>query len=307
MELSTKISSIRLKNPLILSSGILDLTAPMMKRIAANGAAAITTKAIGLEERPGHKSPALIANDHYLMNAMGLCNPGYKNYADEIKDFKRSDVPVPLIANIFSETAEGFVTVGKALEKYGADALELNFSCPNAAKGENLGEAIGKDPNLVKEYTKKIKKSVGIPVIVKLTPNVDDITEAAKAAESGNADAISAINTLGPGMAINIEAAKPILANKFGGVSGPAIKPIAIASVYKIYETVKIPIIGIGGITDGRDAIEMLMAGASAVGIGSAIHYRGMDAFKKITSEMQEWMDKEGYSKVKELIGIAHD
>ena len=304
-DMSTKIANIRLKNPLILSSGILDLTAPIMRRIVDNGAGAITTKAIGLEERAGHKNPSLIATEHYLMNAMGLCNPGYKHYSDEIKDFKK--VNAPLIANIFAESAEGFAKLAQELEKYGADALELNLSCPNVAKDENLGQVIGKNPALVEEYTRKVRKSVHIPVIVKLTPNVNDITEIAKAAERGNADIISAINTLGPGMAINIEAAKPILANKFGGVSGPAIKPIAIASVYKIYESVKVPIIGIGGITTGKDAIEMLMAGASAVGVGSAVYYRDIDVFNKILSEMQEWMEKNGYSKIKERIGIAHE
>ena len=304
MDLSTKISGIGLKNPLVLSSGILDLTALTMKRAVKNKAGAITTKAIGSEERKGHKNPTVIANEHYMMNAMGLCNPGYENYKYEIREFKKTNIP--LIANIFADTPERFAALAKNLENYGVDALELNLSCPNVSKEEKLGHIIGKDPDMVEQYVKKVKRAVRIPVIAKLTPNVNDITELAKAAEEAKADMVSAINTAGPGMEINIEAAAPVLANQFGGISGPAIKPLAVASVYKIYDTVKIPIIGIGGITTGRDAIEMIMAGASAVGIGSAIYYQGIEVFNKILKEMQDWMDKNNYSKIKDLIGIAH-
>lgn len=301
--LAISLCGLSLKNPLLLSSGILDLTAPLMKRVYENGAAVIITKGLSLKERQGHPNPTVIGTDKYVMNAIGLSNPSIFKFKNEIRELKKANIPV--IVNIFAENAEKFAKTALKAEEYGADAVELNVSCPNITKGEMIGQIIGKNPSLVEEITRHVKETIKIPVIVKLTPNVDDITTIAKAAESGGADAISAINAVS-GMLINIETKKPILTNLFGGVSGPAIKPVAIASVYKIYETVKIPIIGVGGITNGRDAIEMLMAGASAVAIGSAIYYRGIDVFRKIEKEMLEWMKENKVKSIKEIIGATH-
>jgi len=301
--LAIKLCGLALKNPLLLSSGILDLTAPLMKKAYENGAAAVITKGVGLKERQGHPNPTVIGTDKYLLNAVGLSNPSIFKFKNEIKELEKVNIPV--IVNIFAENAEKFAKTALKAQEYGADAVELNVSCPNITKEEMVGQIIGKNPSLVEEITRQVKETVKIPVIIKLTPNVDDIAMIAKAAEKGGADAVSAINTIS-GMLINIEAKKPVLSNKFGGVSGPAIKPVAIASVYKIYEAVKIPIIGVGGITTGRDAIEMLMAGATAVAIGSAVYYRGIDVFRKIENEMLQWMKENKVKSVKEIVGAAH-
>ena len=302
--LKTELCGLALKNPLLLSSGILDLTAPLMKKVYGNGAAAVITKGVGLNERQGHPNPTVIGTDSYLLNAVGLSNPSIFKFKNEIRELKKANIPV--IVNIFAENAEKFAKTALKAQEYGADAVELNVSCPNITKDEMVGQIIGKNPSLVEEITRQVKETVKIPVIVKLTPNVDDISVIAKAAEKGGADAISAINTVS-GMLINIEAKKPVLANRFGGISGPAIKPIAIASVYKIYEAVKIPIIGVGGITTGRDAIEIMMAGAAAVAIGSAVYYRGIDVFRKIENEMLQWMKENKIKSIKEIIGAAHN
>ena len=301
--LAIKLCGLALKNPLLLSSGILDLTAPLMKKAYENGAAAVITKGVGLKERQGHPNPTVIGTDKYLLNAVGLSNPSIFKFKNEIKELEKVNIPV--IVNIFAENAEKFAKTALKAQEYGADAVELNVSCPNITKEEMVGQIIGKNPSLVEEITRQVKETVKIPVIIKLTPNVDDIAMIAKAAEKGGADAVSAINTIS-GMLINIEAKKPVLSNKFGGVSGPAIKPVAIASVYKIYEAVKIPIIGVGGITTGRDAIEMMMAGATAVAIGSAVYYRGIDVFRKIENEMLQWMKENKVKSVKEIVGAAH-
>jgi len=303
-KLEVDIIGLKLKNPTILASGFLGVSGKIMKRVAKSGAGAVTTKSIGLEARTGHPNPSVIDFGFGIMNAIGLSNPGYKNFGDEIKIAKESGVPV--IASIFGNNPEDFVTVAQGVEKYGPDAIELNISCPNLKKGEILGELIGKDPDLSYDVVKAVKENVKLPIITKLTPNVNDIRVIAKAIERAGTDAISAINTLGPGMLINIHVGRPVLANKFGGVSGPAIHPIAVKCVYDIYETVKVPIIGIGGISDGINAVEMMMAGASAIGIGSAIYYRGIDVFKKVSDEMIEFLDSHNYSNVKEIVGMAH-
>ena len=298
--LKTELCGLALKNPLLLSSGILDLTAPLMKKVYGNGAAAVITKGVGLNERQGHPNPTVIGTGNYLLNAVGLSNPSIFKFKDEIKELKKNKIPT--IVNIYAENAEKFAKTALKAQEYGADAVELNVSCPNITKDEMVGQIIGKNPSLVEEITRQVKETVKIPVIIKLTPNVDDIAVIAKAAEKGGADAISAINTVS-GMLISIEARKPILANKFGGISGPAIKPVAIASVYKIYEAVKIPVLGVGGIATGRDAIEIMMAGAAAVAIGSAVYYRGIDVFRKIENEMLQWMKENKVKSIKKIMG----
>jgi len=169
-----------------------------------------------------------------------------------------------------------------------------------------FGWPFGTDPKIAAQVTEVVKKNTSIPVIVKLSPNVTSIVEIAQAVEAAGADAISAINTIGPGMIIDIKTRKPILANKMGGVSGPAIRPIAVRCVYQIYEKVKIPLIGIGGITTGADAIEMILAGAQAVQIGSAVYYRGPEVFQKITREIEEYLQENHYQSLKDIIGQAH-
>ena len=231
---------------------------------------------------------------------MGLPNPGIKEFKREIEKLKR--VTVPIIGSVFGSNATEFVELSKKMKSYGADALELNMSCPHA---KGYGLEIGSDAELVREIISRVKESTDIPVFVKLSSNVANIVEIAKSAEEGNADGITAINSL-KAMKIDLEIKIPVLSNKIGGYSGKAIKPIGMRCVYEIAENVDIPVIGVGGITTGEDAVEYIMAGASAVQIGSGIYFRGVDIFKKICSEMENWMKDHGFKKLSELIGVAH-
>jgi len=278
----------------------MDEDAGSMERIFNCGAGAIVTKSIGLKPRDGYPNPTVIELDHGILNAMGLPNPGIDNFKDEITKLKK--IKIPIIASIFGSDLKDFVKLAEKMQSYGANAVELNMSCPHA---KGYGLEIGCDPDLVKKITFHVKKSITIPVFVKLSPNLVNITEIAKSAEDGNADGIVAINTV-KAMKIDLELKMPVLSNKIGGYSGKAVKPIGIRCVYEISQNVNIPIIGVGGITTGEDVIEYLMAGASAVQVGSALYYRGLDVFKKICDEVNQWMTKHGYKNLSELIGVAH-
>ena len=278
----------------------MDENAGSMKRIVDCGAGAIITKSIGLKPREGYPNPTIVELECGLLNAMGLPNPGIENFGDEIKKLKQSKTPI--IGSIFGADATEFVKLAKEMKNYGVDALELNMSCPHA---KGYGLEIGSDPKLVNEITSKVKNAIKIPVFVKISPNLMNIVEIAKAAEKGNADAVVAINTV-KAMKIDLDLKMPVLSNKMGGYSGKAIKPIGIRCVYEIFKNVKIPIIGVGGITNGEDAIEYMMAGASAVQIGSGVYYREIDIFKKICKEIEEWMRNNNYKKLSEIIGVAH-
>ncbi|EDY34631.1 dihydroorotate dehydrogenase family protein [Aciduliprofundum boonei T469] len=295
--LDIDIGKLHLKNPLILASGILDESGETMLRIAKNGAGGIVTKSIGKEPREGYENPVVYELPCGLLNAMGLPNPGIENYKDEIKIAKEGGVPI--IGSIFGSNAEEFSYLAKKMEDYGADAVELNLSCPHA---KGYGMEVGTDLDLVEEIINSVKRAVKIPVWAKLTPNTNNIVEIAKAAE--NADAFVLINTL-KAMAIDIDAKRPVLKNVFGGLSGKAIKPIGVRAVYEVYREVEKPIIGVGGIENGRDAIEYMMAGASAVEIGTALYTRGIEVFKEIAKEIEEWMNENGYSKISDIVGIA--
>ena len=278
----------------------MDEDAGSMHRIFNSGAGAIVTKSIGLKPREGYPNPTVIELEHGILNAIGLSNPGIENFKGEILKLKKLNIPI--IGSIFGLDYKEFVKLSIEMQNYGVDALELNMSCPHA---KGYGLEIGCDPDLVKEITSKVKKSTKIPVFVKISPNLTNITEIAKAAEEGRSDGIVAINTI-KAMKIDLELKIPVLSNKIGGYSGKAIKPIGIRCVYDISKNVDIPIIGVGGITTGLDAIEYFMAGASAVQIGSAIYYKGLDVFKKISDEIRLWMKDHKYNYLSELIGVAH-
>jgi dihydroorotate dehydrogenase (NAD+) catalytic subunit len=278
----------------------MDEDAGSMTRIFKLGAGAIVTKSIGLKPREGYPNPSAIELECGLLNAMGLPNPGIEEFKNEIIQLKKSKVPV--IGSIFGSNSKEFTVLATKMQDAGADALELNMSCPHA---KGYGLEIGSDPKIVEEITKNVKKSISIPVFVKISPNLTDISKIAQSAEKGGADAIVAINTV-KAMKIDIQTQRPVLSNKIGGYSGKAIKPIGIRCVYEIYKKVDIPIIGVGGINTGEDAIEYMMAGASAVQIGSAIHYRGINVFEKICKEIQNWMESNNYKKIDELIGVAN-
>jgi dihydroorotate dehydrogenase (NAD+) catalytic subunit len=301
VELSTNIGKVRIKNPLILSSGILGTTPEIIKRVFDNNAGAATIKSIGPVARDGNKNPSVVDFGHGLLNAVGLPSPGYKNMEYYFNEFSKiNDV---LIWSIYGSNTEEYVEITENIVKYNPKIIEINISCPN----KESGMLFSQDRDSAAEVTRKVKNIAGDSLIVpKLSPNVSDISEIALACENAGADAITAINTV-QGMMINIDAKKPVLNYKRGGMSGPAIKPVAVRSVYDIYEKVNIPIIGVGGVMNGKDAIEMMQAGASAVGIGSAVYYDGLKVFQKILEEIKEWMKKNNYCSLKEIIGLAHD
>jgi len=301
IDITTKIASLRLRNPTILASGIMDEDAGSMKRIFDCGASAVVTKSIGLKSREGYPNPTFAELEHGILNAMGLPNPGINEFEGEIRKLKDSNVLT--IGSIFGSNSHEFVELSKKMQNYGVDALELNMSCPHA---KGYGLEIGSDPKLVREITSKVKESTNIPVFVKLSSNLTDIVEIAKSAEDGNADGIVAINSV-KAMKIDLELKMPVLANKTGGYSGMAIKPIGMRCVYEITKNADIPVIGVGGVTTGEDALEYIMAGASAVQIGSGVYYRGVDIFKKICREMECWMENHNYTRLSELVGVAHE
>ncbi|MBI2659500.1 dihydroorotate dehydrogenase [Candidatus Woesearchaeota archaeon] len=298
--LQTKLCNLNLKNPTILASGILGVTKERIGRIGKAGAGAVTLKSLCHEERQGNSNPTMFAYDGVFLNAVGLPGQGIDS---ALKDFQRLDnLSVPVIGSIYGYRIEQFDNVAKKMASLKPAMIEVDISCPHL----DYGKPYYADAGLTAEVTKAVKKNSGkIPVSIKLSPNVYDIKEIAHAAERAGADAITAINTA-TGMVIDIDAKKPVLANKTGGVSGPALKPIAVRCVYEIYETVKIPIIGTGGVTYGKDAIEIIMAGAAAVGIGTGIYYRGIGIFKKVCDEMEMWMKKNKIKNLNEIRGCAH-
>lgn len=292
-----------MEKPIVLASGILGVNAGILKRAAECGAGAVTTKSIGPERREGHNNPIICELEHGLINAVGLPTPGYLNMEVEWKELQECKVPV--IASVFGASVQEFVQVAEFVAQKKPAMIELNISCPNS---KSHGQLFGTSREASFEVVSAVKNAVGkIPVMPKLTPQALNIADIEKACEEAGADALCAINTLGPGMVINIEARKPVLHYKTGGISGPAIKPVAVRCVWQLFEAVKIPILGLGGISNGRDAVEIMQAGASAVGVGTAVHKRGVEAFSQINSEIEEWMKANEFSKIEELKGIAHE
>ena len=299
--LQTNFLKKQFSNPLVLASGILGLTAASLHRTVQNGAGGVTAKSVSLEPRPGHPNPVIISKKYYILNAVGLSNPGVVEAVKEFIKFKQL-CATPLIASIFGGHHDEFGELAEKISAAPIDFLELNLSCPNVS--HEFGRQFAFSTEAVTIITKKVKEKTKIPIIIKLSPNASNITEIAKAAEAAGADAICAVNTLS-GMAIDVKMRQPILHNKHGGVSGPALFPVALKCVYDICSTIKIPIIGTGGVTSGEDALAMIMAGATLVGIGSAVYYRGENAFNKITDEMEKIMTEEGIKNLEEIRGIC--
>lgn len=298
--LETEFCNIKMKNPTMLAAGVLGSTAASLNWAARSGAGAVVTKSFGKEPNKGYVNPTTVEVTGGIINAIGLSNPGVKNFRGELEKLEGR---VPGIASIYGATPQDFADIALQIQDT-VDAVELNVSCPHAMGG--CGAAIGQDPNLTSEIVKAVKKAVEIPVIVKLTPNVTDIVEIAVSAEAAGCDALTLINSLGPGMKIDLETGKPILSNRFGGMSGPAVKPIALRCVFDVYEAVEVPIIGVGGVRDYRDVVEFLYAGARAVQVGTAVMYDGLDVFNKINKGLEKFMLQRGYSSIGELIAKSH-
>ncbi|SDF88499.1 dihydroorotate oxidase B, catalytic subunit [Methanolobus vulcani] len=296
-----KITGIELENPTILAAGIMGTTGASLARVAKEGAGAIVTKSIGPEPKEGHKNPSMIDLGYGFLNAMGLPNPSYPDFKKELAIAKKQ-AGTPVIASIFGGNEEEFVEVAQGLLDSNPDAFELNVSCPHAL---GYGASVGSNPDAVERITAAVKDAVDIPVWIKLTPNVTDIVTIGDAAQRGGADAVVAINTV-KGMAIDIESGYPILGNRFGGLSGKAVKPVAIKCVYDLYTALDIPVIGVGGVYTWEDAIEMMMAGATAVQIGSAVH-EGLQVFSSIATGIEMFIAERGYKDVTDVIGLAHE
>ncbi|MGB9883586.1 MAG: dihydroorotate dehydrogenase, partial [Microgenomates group bacterium] len=262
--LEIEIFNIKLNNPLFLPSGIIG-DIPSHKLAIDAGAACVVLKSITVEKREGNPLPRVAKYNAGFINSVGLRNPGLKEAKVQIKNFLQTYKNTPVIVSVFAADILSFKKLVSEIASLLPFAIELNFSCPNVA--DEYGQMLSEKKEMVEKVLKSVKKEVGkIPLIAKLSPNVENIGELARACEQAGADAISAINTLAFGILIDIKKRKPILGAKKGGISGPAIKPLAIAKVYEIYEAVKIPILGMGGISSWQDAVEMMMAGATMVG-----------------------------------------
>jgi len=299
--LSTSFAGLALTNPTILASGILGYSAESLVRIAKGGAGAVVTKSVGLEPRVGYSNPTVVQVEAGLINAMGLPNPGIDVYAQEIK-FSKTILRVPLIVSVFGYSAEEYALVAKRAVDAGADAVELNVSCPHV---KQTGAEIGQNPQFLSDVVQMVKATVSKPLIVKLSPNVSDITLLAHAAVEAGADALTIVNTL-KAIAIDTETMRPILSNVKGGLSGPAVKPVALRCVYDIHEAYgDVPIIGCGGISDWRDAVEFFLAGASAIQIGTAVAV-DTEVFQTINKGVETYMRRKHIGSVKDIVGLAH-
>lgn len=319
MDLSQKILGVSFSNPTVLASGIWGITASSWRRVAANGAGAVTTKSLWLSEHTGHPNPTIISTPHYTLNAVGVPDAGIEKAREEIGDYMKGEPAegpakgpersrrVPLIANIIANTVANYGKTAEEIVKLKPDFLEVNISCPNVE--DEFGKPFACSVRDAAAVTKVVKEVSGrTPVFIKLSPNVDDIGSIASACAQAGADGFTVINTAGPGMAIDLRSRMPILANKVGGISGPAIKPLAVRCIADVYRATggTLPIIGTGGVMTGEDAIEFLLAGATLIGIGSAIAYRGGDVFRLVCEEMAAWCDGEGVKTIAELTGGMH-
>ena len=298
MNLSVTIGHLKLKNPVMTASGTFGYGEEYSEFVDLNKLGAIVVKGISLEPMDGNPPPRICETPCGMLNAIGLQNVGLKRFIKEkLPYLKKFDTPV--IANILATTIQAYVRLSKALDDAGIDGIELNVSCPNVKKG---GITFGTDKKTLSRLISKVRQSVKKAVLItKLSPNVSNIQDFAKVAEDSGSEAISMINTI-PGIAIDIETRRPKLANITGGLSGPAIKPIAVRMVWESYNKVKIPIIGMGGITDARDAIEFMLAGATAVAVGTA-NFINPHVAESIITGIEDYLKRKGIGDVKEIIG----
>ena len=296
--LNVQLPGLNLKNPVMPASGCFGFGREFSGFYDLSELGSIMIKAATVEPRFGNPTPRVAETSAGMLNAIGLQNPGlHKVISEELPFLDQYDVPI--IANVAGSTEEDYVAVAKEISKVSnVHALELNISCPNVKEG---GITFGTVPEIAKKLTEKVKAVSQVPVYVKLSPNVTDIVEMAKAVEAGGADGITMINTL-VGMRINLQNAKPVIANKTGGLSGPAVKPVAIRMIYEVSQQVNIPIIGMGGIQNAEDVIEFFYAGASAVAVGTA---NFVDPFvcPTIIAELPELLEKLGFDHISQCTG----
>lgn len=295
--MSVKIAGVELKNPVMTASGTFGSGMEYSEFVDLNRLGAVVTKGVANVPWPGNPTPRIAETCGGMMNAIGLQNPGIDTFVRRDLPFLQ-DYDTKVIVNVCGKSTEDYCEVVERLAQEPVDLLEINISCPNVKEG---GIAFGQNPKAVEAITAEIKKRAKQPVIMKLSPNVTDITETARAAEAGGADAVSLINTL-TGMKIDVHRRTFALANKTGGVSGPAIHPIAVRMVYQTAQAVKLPIIGMGGITCAEDALEFILAGATAVSVGTA-NFRNPETTLEVIDGIAEYMKRYQISDIKELIG----
>lgn len=305
-DLTVRLAGLRLRNPLVLASGILDSEPGILRRMGEAGAGAVTAKSCSLSPRAGHRNPTVLDWGPGLINAVGLANPGAEAQVRILEQARErlAGRDVAIFASIVADTVAGFAQVAREVSRARPDLIEVNISCPNVIS--EFGELFATRPESAAEVTRAVKGATDIPISVKLSPNVADIASIAQAVAQAGADAITAINTVGPGMVIDVESGRPVLSNREGGISGPAIRPVAVRCVYQIARVVDVPIIGTGGVSRGRDVVEMLMAGATAVGVGSAVYWRGLEVFGQLLAELQDFLTDHGYESLEAIRGMAH-
>ncbi|MBS7641860.1 dihydroorotate dehydrogenase [Candidatus Bathyarchaeota archaeon] len=301
LDLSVDIAGLSLKTPLILASGILGLSGRLLAKISrAEGVGAVTTKSIGLKPRDGYPNPTIILLPYGLINSMGLPNPGAEAFLKELDEAE--DLSSPLIASFYGYSVDEIVETARIIAKHPrVSALELNVSCPHVSGVYELGFK----PELVAEAVSKVKKIIDKPLFVKLSPNTHLIVDVARAAAEAGADGLTAINTV-KALAIDTELFRPILSGVYGGLSGPALKPIALRCVYEIYKEVDIPIVGCGGVSNSLDVVEFILAGASAVALGSVIAFKGVGVFRELAEGLSSYLERKGFRSVREIVGLSH-
>ncbi len=300
-DLSFEILGFRMHNPLMLASGILGMSLESLRRVHEAGAGAVITKSMGTEARSGYDNPTLVEVHGGYLNAVGLSNPGIKEFYHELSVSKIEDLP--LIVSLFGAEPSEFKEMISILDRLEIKAYELNLSCPHVS---GFGLEVGQDPEVVKEIIRAAKRETKKPLLVKLSPNVTDIVKIAGIAENSGADALTIMNTV-RAMSIDLDTCRPILANRIGGLSGPAIRPVAVRCVYEVSRKVGIPIIGCGGIVSWQDAVEFFLAGAEAVQIGTAIAYEGLGVFEKLKKGIRNYLIMKEKRSVKEIVGLSHD
>jgi dihydroorotate dehydrogenase (NAD+) catalytic subunit len=300
-DLGVNLAGIPLRSPFLLASGIWGESGESLAGAWRAGAGGVITKSIGTTPRAGYPNPTVEVYDQWgMLNAMGLPNPGMDEYPREIEIAHRAGATV--IGSVFAGDEVEFATLAERIAATGVRAVELNLSCPHA---EGFGTEVGSEPADVERIVRGVVQRVKIPVIAKITPNTPDAAALAEAAERGGAAAISAINTV-RALAIDVTLRRPVLAHGLGGLSGAAIKPVGLACVWQIYRRVKIPVVGVGGIRTGTDALEYVMAGARALQVGTAITFEGIGVFDRLNRELSERLDALGYARLEEAVGAAH-
>lgn len=300
IDLSVNLGGMHLNNPVVVASGTFGYGIEYEDFMDIGSIGAISVKGTTLEARPGNPPPRIIETSAGMLNAIGLENPGIEVFLKQHLPYLR-EKNATVIANIAGNSIEEYAEMAARIEKAeGIAAIELNISCPNVKQG---GMQFGTDPDMVKSVVKAVKSESSLPVIPKLSPNVRDIVEIAQAAQEGGADALSMINTL-MGMAVDINKRKPVLANIFGGLSGPAIKPVALRMIYQVYREIDLPILGGGGIMNYEDALEFIMVGASAISIGTG-NFVNPGIAREVITGIKTYMKENKIEKLENLVGIA--